>query len=131
MQKREGGVLAYVVLITLGVVSYARATDPPAPAIGNTRILLTAGRGAEPFDVTTHAVRLEDIIPGGPPRDGIPALDSPQFVDAREAGRFLNSGDSVLGVEHNGVAKAYPISIMNWHEIVNDDFAGSPVLVTW
>ncbi len=131
MLTRKGGALAFAIVIALSAVSYLGATDPPAPAMSNTRILLAAGRDLEPFDVTYHTVRLEDIIPGGPPRDGIPALDSPRFVDAREGERFLSGGDRVLGVEHNGVAKAYPISIMNWHEIVNDDFAGSPVLVTW
>jgi len=91
---------------------------------------LEAGRGQRPFDVTKHSVPIEELHGGGPPRDGIPAIDHPKFVPAANA-RFLRGNDRVLGVNHNGVAKAYPIGILNWHEIVNDDFAGKPVAVTW
>jgi hypothetical protein len=92
---------------------------------------LEAGPGQRPFDVTQHSVPIEDLRGGGPPKDGIPSLDRPRFVAAREADKFLNSGDRVLAVERNGVAKAYPIRILNWHEIVNDDVGGQPVAVTW
>lgn len=94
------------------------------------RVYLESGRGQRPFDVTNHSVPVEELRGGGPPRDGIPAIDHPKFVAAGEA-RFLRGDDRVLGVDHNGVAKAYPIRILNWHEIVNDDFAGQPVAVTW
>ncbi|MCI0628882.1 MAG: DUF3179 domain-containing protein [Acidobacteria bacterium] len=93
-------------------------------------VLLESGRGQRPFDVTKHSVPVEELRGGGPPRDGIPAIDHPKFVPAAKAS-FLRGGDRVLAVEHNGVAKAYPIGILNWHEIVNDDFAGQPVVVTW
>lgn len=92
---------------------------------------LEAGPGQRPFDVTRHSVPVEEIIGGGPPKDGIPALDYPKFVSAKEAEKFLSPRDRILGIEFNGVAKAYPIKILNWHEIVNDDFAGKPVTVTW
>jgi hypothetical protein len=92
---------------------------------------LEAGPGQRPFDVTLHSVPIEDIRGGGPPKDGIPSLDRPKFVTAKEAERFLNPGDRVLAVEQNGVAKAYSIRILNWHEIVNDDVGGQPVAVTW
>jgi hypothetical protein len=92
---------------------------------------LDAGPGQRPFDVTRHSVPIEDIRGGGLPKDGIPSLDRPRFVTAREADRFLNSGDRVLAIEQNGVAKAYPIRILNWHDIVNDEVGGQPVAVTW
>ncbi len=95
------------------------------------RIHLDAGPGQRPFDVTQHSVPLEEIIGGGPPRDGIPALDHPKHVTAQEANRFLNPWDRVLGVVFDGVAKAYPIRILNWHEIVNDEVGGRPITVTW
>ena len=81
--------------------------------------------------VTRHSVPIAEIIPAGPPKDGIPALDQPKFVPAREADKFLSKHDKILGIEYNGVAKAYPVKILNWHEIVNDDFNGKPAAVTW
>ena len=95
------------------------------------RVLLPAGPGQPPFDVTIHSVPIEELLGGGPPKDGIPALDHPKFVAAAEAGRFLHDRDKVLAVIYNGVIKAYPVRILNWHEIVNDDFGGKPVAVTW
>ena len=82
------------------------------------------------FDVTQHDISLEEIQEGGPPRDGIPALTDPEFVWAEDAD-FLLSWDRVLGVVHDGVAKAYPIKILNWHEVVNDTVAGKPITVSW
>ena len=92
---------------------------------------LDAGKGQPPFDVTVHSVPIEEIMNGGPPKDGMPALINPKFVSASDGERFLNKHDRVLGIEYNGVAKAYPIRILNWHEVVNDEFNGRPVAVTW
>ncbi len=57
-------------------------------------------------------------------------MSDPKFVSAEEAG-FLLSWDRVLGIVHNGVAKAYPIKILNWHEVVNDTVAGKPITISW
>ncbi len=92
---------------------------------------LDAGRGQPPFDVTRHSVNVAEILPAGPPKDGIPALDRPKVVPATEAAKFLSKHEKILGIEYNGVAKAYPVKILNWHEIVNDDFNGKPAAVTW
>ncbi len=82
------------------------------------------------FKLINLRIPLEEIRSGGPPRDGIPSIDRPDFTSAGEAG-FLRDDDYVLGVVRNGVAKAYPIRIMNYHEIVNDEFHGKPVVVTY
>ena len=66
---------------------------------------------------------------GGPGVDGIPSVDEPEFQPASEAD--LDDGDPVFGVVKNGVAKAYPQSILVWHEIVNDEIGGEPVAVTY
>jgi hypothetical protein len=100
-------------------------------ALAQTRQYLDAGKGQPSFDVTVHAVPIEEILNGGPPKDGIPALNTPKFVSASDADKFLKKHDRVLAVDYNGVAKAYPIRILNWHEVVNDDFNGRPVVVTW
>lgn len=61
----------------------------------------------------------QQIFKGGPAKDGIPAIDKAEFINAHDAD-FLQAGDRILGIEINGVAKAYPVSILNWHEVVND-----------
>lgn len=71
-----------------------------------------------------------DIHSGGPPKDGIPAIEKPEF-SPRGKGEQIDPDDRVLGLIHQGTAKAYPISIMNWHEIVNDRFGEEPVVVTY
>ena len=82
------------------------------------------------FDVSELTIPRGELLSGGPPRDGIPVLTDPPFVAASRAS-FLKDNDRVLGVNLNGIAKAYPIRIMNWHEIVNDQFAGASVAVTY
>lgn len=82
------------------------------------------------FDFSDASVPVAHISGGGPPRDGIPAIDSPTFVSPQQD-HGLTPSDRVLGMNLNGVAKAYPIRILNWHELVNDEFAGKGVLVSF
>ncbi len=93
--------------------------------------LLPAGPGKKPFDVTLHTIPLQEIQTGGPPRDGIPALVSPKFLTIAQADRPLKNSDRVLGVFLNGEARAYPVRILTWHEVVNDSVGGRPILVSW
>ncbi|MBV0903045.1 DUF3179 domain-containing protein [Haloarcula salina] len=72
----------------------------------------------------------EQARSGGPPKDGIPSIDEPAFVDA-EAADFIDPGDPVFGVARDGTAKAYPQKILAHHEIVNDELAGTNVAVTY
>lgn len=81
------------------------------------------------FDVRGALVPVDAIERGGPPKDGIPAIDKPRFVPAAQSG--LKDGDRVLAIERNGVARAYPVRILNWHEVVNDRFGGDVVVVTY
>jgi len=82
-------------------------------------------------DFSKISVPPKEIVSGGPPRDGIPAIDRPVFESAAEADRWLESSDPVLVVEHGGAVKAYPLAILIWHEIVNDNVGGQPVSVTF
>ncbi|WP_295626483.1 DUF3179 domain-containing (seleno)protein [uncultured Nitrosomonas sp.] len=61
----------------------------------------------------------EEILSVGPTKDGIPSLDYPKFVKAAQA-HFLRDEDQVLTLKRNGIAKAYPLRILNWHEIELD-----------
>ena len=82
------------------------------------------------FVLDDALVPAAQIKSGGPSRDGIPALFAPNFI-AANAADFLRPDDRVLGVTLNGIAKAYPIRILNYHEVVNDRFKGTPVAVTF
>lgn len=72
-----------------------------------------------------------DIISGGPPPDGIPPIDDPQFVSVEEAGEWLEPNEPVVTLEIDGDARAYPVQVLIWHEIVNDVVGGTPVSVTY
>lgn len=68
-------------------------------------------------------------ISGGPPPDGIPAIDDPSFVPLAQ----VTSGDDVQAIvlqDGTGV-RVYPYNILVWHEIVNDTVDGVPVAVTF
>jgi hypothetical protein len=78
-----------------------------------------------------HTVPLDQIVSGGPPPDGIPSIDSPKFVSTEEADKFLQDSDLVVGLNINGDVRAYPLQILVWHEIVNDNVGGMPVVVTY
>ncbi|MDP9347896.1 MAG: DUF3179 domain-containing protein [Gemmatimonadota bacterium] len=90
-------------------------------------------RGGEPWktDFSRRAVRSGEIVSGGPPKDGIPAIDRPRFETVRSADRWLAARDPVMVVEHGAAVTAYPLSILIWHEIVNDRVGGLPVAVTF
>ena len=90
----------------------------------------TQGQDKNGFNVANALIPIDEIRSGGPPRDGIPAIDRPRFVNADAAG-FLRASDRVLGITRNGVSKAYPVAILNWHEIVDDRDASEPIVVTF
>ncbi len=71
-----------------------------------------------------------DLLSGGPPPDGIPALDKPKFSSAERVD-FLEDAEPVMALEIGDDARAYPLQIMTWHEIVNDTVDGVPVAVTY
>ncbi|MBI3457936.1 MAG: DUF3179 domain-containing protein [Candidatus Rokubacteria bacterium] len=97
--------------------------------------LLVAGAPAEAgslrTDLSKALVPLDEIIPGGPPPDGIPAIDRPSFVAPAEADAWLSPKEPVLALELGDDARAYPLQILMWHEIVNDTVGGRPVTVTY
>jgi hypothetical protein len=82
-------------------------------------------------DWTRRNVELDEIISGGPPRDGIPSIDDPRFVTRADAGGWLADKEPVIALELGGDARAYPLQILTWHEIVNDKVGDVPVAVTF
>lgn len=82
------------------------------------------------FDITNALVNSSEIKKGGPARDGIPALNYPEFLTITEA-TFIHNSDIVIGLNIKNESKAYPIKILNWHEIVNDSLANEPMVITY
>jgi len=81
-------------------------------------------------DFSKTAVDFAEILSGGPPKDGIPSIDDPKFADAADVDD-LSPTEPVVGLAINGDARAYPLRILTWHEIVNDEVGGIPVIVTY
>lgn len=78
-----------------------------------------------------HSVDYDTIISGGPPPDGIPPLDNPTFEDVSSADEWLEDVEPVISFQIEDDARAYPLQIMTWHEIVNDRVGDNPVVVTF
>jgi uncharacterized protein DUF3179 len=100
-------------------------------------LLLSVAWGTPAHAVTKNGFKLNDasipvreILYGGPPRDGIPAINEPKFVTG-DAVDFLDDDDRVLGVVVRDIAKAYPIKILDRHEIVNDRSGDQNFVVTY
>jgi hypothetical protein len=81
-------------------------------------------------DNLKRIIPLEKIVGGGPLKDGIPSIDNPKFVEAKQAD-FLSDSEIVIGIELDEIAKAYPLQILVWHEIVNDRIGDIPLAVTY
>ncbi len=82
-------------------------------------------------DFTKNSVSLTEIMSGGPPKDGIPAIDRPEFVGVSAADDWIKPKEPVIFVERGADARAYPLQILIWHEIVNDIVDGVPVTITF
>jgi hypothetical protein len=113
--------LSAVGLALSGAPSEA-APEPPAAEEADFQITDDGTR------YTVHPSQLLQGCPGG--ADCIPSIDDPNFQSAGDAG-WLADDDLVIGVEMNGETRAYPLRILNVHEIVNDEFDGTPVAVTY
>jgi len=80
---------------------------------------------------TPAAVDFEEMYQGCPARDCIPSIDEPEYVSADEAAHFIRDDELVMAVDLNGDKRAWPIRVLDFHEIVNDTIDGHPVAVTW
>jgi hypothetical protein len=92
-----------------------------------------AAQGLRGFDTNTSkkSIVLDELLNGGPGKDGIPAINNPVFVSQEQAAGWIEDQEPVIALEIDGKARAYPIQILIWHEIVNDELSGVPVLVTF
>ncbi|HIP70146.1 MAG TPA: DUF3179 domain-containing protein, partial [Anaerolineae bacterium] len=107
--------------------------EPPPGFTGWKGILLSGidpGFGEFLQDEYPARLRVEEIVWGGVKVDGIPALDNPEMLTAVEAD-YLNPWDVVFGIAINGDARAYPLRILDWHEMANDVIGGVPVSLAY
>jgi hypothetical protein len=79
---------------------------------------------------TPTRVRVEEIVWGGVAYEGIPALE-PVAYDAAQQARWLDEGEPVFGIAHGGEARAYPLRILDWHELANDTLGGAPIALAY
>ena len=103
------------------------ALGSPATARDDLRV----SQGGWKTDFSRHCVPLSELGSGGPPRDGIPPLDRPAFIPAAQAELWLKPREPVIAVSEGETARAYPLQILIWHEIVNDTIAARPIVVTF
>lgn len=82
-------------------------------------------------DGVKHSVPLDEIISGGPPKDGIPPIDDPKFVSVKEAEEFIKVSEPGVAFTRGNTHRFYPYQILVWHEIVNDTVEGERILVTY
>ena len=115
--------LAIAVLLQPLEVRSLEASIQQRPAIAGSDVWKT--------DFSKHTVPFEEFASGGPPKDGIRSIENPSFITVREADGWLSDRDPVALVVLNDEAKAYPLSILIWHEIANDQIGGRPVSVTY
>ena len=128
-----------VIVAILSIVGVILSVIIVIPTINTnpTSITITAGGNTNSAASATaeekekSIVPLDQIVSGGPPPDGIPSIDNPKFISVQEASKFLEDSELVLGLNINGDIRAYPLQILVWHEIVNDEIGSIPVAVTY
>ncbi len=122
------------------------ATEAPGPVENSTATHSEAASCEDPFEGESlrfnpsfwretnfclHSVDFSEFLSGGPPPDGIPPIDDPVFDSVDAADEWLGDHWPVMFFEWDGDARAYPLAILMWHEIVNDEVGGLPVTLTF
>jgi hypothetical protein len=126
--------VAVVVVSAIIIFLAIRSPNRRSPSLGDGRSVTSYG-----FDLSSRLVPLDQIVASGMPRDGLMALNEPEFLSADDVplknqegrGKFLVDSDRVIGVHIGGDARAYPLRLLRWHEVVNDTVGGVPLVVTY
>lgn len=98
---------------------------------GGERVQFSTGFWEGRTNFCKHSVPFSQFRSGGPPPDGIPAIDLPKFESVESADEWLQDDWPVMFFEHDGDVRGYPLAILIWHEIVNDEVGGLPVALTF
>jgi len=126
---KKSKTILFVTLIVV-IVAIVVTNFGPFPISNSVDVGKVVSNGSQ-IGLPKNIVPLDEIVSGGPPQDGIPSIDNPKFVSVSEADKFLQDADQVVGLKVNGDIRAYPLQILVWHEIVNDNVGGTPVAVTY
>lgn len=124
-RHRQPAWLLVAVVLLMGQVARppaAGATAPDRPPFDTSEWKTDFGK---------HSVPFSEIMSGGPPKDGIRAIDRPEFVGVDAAASWLKPREPVILFVHGNDARAYPLQILIWHEIVNDTVGDLPVAITF
>lgn len=121
------GIITLSIIIIVPIINN-NPTSITIAAVDNTN---SAAAAVTAEEKEKSIVPLDQIVSGGPPPDGIPSIDNPKSISVQEASKFLEDSELVLGLNINGDIRAYPLQILVWHEIVNDEVGGVPVAVTY
>jgi len=137
-QSPSGAVPAIDSSVVTQIPSSPVATGEPPPGKNSVTPTLSPdesppARAESEFetDFSKHSVPYSEILSGGPPKDGIPALKDMRFITVSAADEWLKPVEPVILVEVGEDAKAYPIQILIWHEIANNTVGGEPLVVTF
>jgi hypothetical protein len=122
--------LMVVVCFGIGItivllLSYSNTNNPLSTSVSRSTAALSAQEEIKSI------VPLDQIVSGGPPPDGIPSIDNPKFTPVKKADEILEDSELVVGLNIKGDIRAYPLQILVWHEIVNDNVSGVPVAITY
>ena len=147
--RRIVAILLVAGVVGLSLAACAKPDSPAGPLAAEDSVVEEEAAEAPPLDeaappggtdryeikTTEDGVRYivdpEKIVGGGPPKDGIPAIDNPKYISLAEADSWIADNELVLTISYKGVVRVYPLQIMVWHEIVNDVIAGDPILITY
>ncbi len=138
LQFKSGGWVILLAILVSGALG-ARILIPALksgrpPLVGDKKNIATYG-----FDLSNLAIGEGQLVAGNMVKDAIRPLTAPQVLtpagvlqrNKAQRGKYLVSSDWVLGLTLNGESRAYPLRVLNWHEIVNDTLGGVPVAVTF
>ena len=111
----------------------AGASKAPGPTTGSSAdpSRLRVSTSGWKTDFSKARVDLAEFLGGGPPKDGIPAIDAPKYESIAAARGWLSDKSPVIALAVGDSARAYPLAILIWHEIANDALGGMPVVVTF
>ena len=133
MSGRRNAIAATVIMAVAAssVMAAGRPTNRIRSASASPALAVPFDTSGWKTDFSRHSVLFTEIMSGGPPKDGIPAIDRPEFVSVSAANEWLKPKEPVILFERDREARAYPLQILIWHEIANDTVAGLPVAITF
>ncbi len=128
-RRRGAPMLAGILVVILGILALSGAQSPARSQDScNPANLSTANWST---DFCNSQVDFNEILVGNPTKNGIPSVTNPAMESIEEAANWLSDRSPVIALEIDGEARAYPLAILMWHEIANDEVAGMPVAVTF